>query len=125
MYKRQINRGARRVFQSLVIEVDDSVEARSWGASSAAEAVQLSADDIKARLIDSGEWTAIRVRPFNKVADPATSPSGLFIAAIDTRPHAVNPEIVMAEQREAFELGQTLLANMVGCAVYVLSLIHI
>ena len=63
-----INRGARRVFQSLVIEVDDGVEARNWGGSSAADAAALSADDIKDRLIDSGEWTAIRVRPFNKVA---------------------------------------------------------
>jgi Na+-transporting NADH:ubiquinone oxidoreductase subunit A len=107
------------VFQSLVIEIDDDVEARNWGASSAADAAQLSADDIKHRLIESGEWTAIRVRPFNKVADPATSPSGLFITAIDTRPHAVNPEIVIAEQREAFELGQALLANMVDCNVYV------
>ncbi|MEC8468991.1 MAG: NADH:ubiquinone reductase (Na(+)-transporting) subunit A, partial [Pseudomonadota bacterium] len=114
-----INRGARRVFQSLVIEVADGVEARNWGGSSAADAAALSADDIKDRLIDSGEWTAIRVRPFNKVADPATSPSGLFITAIDTRPHAVNPEIVIAEQREAFELGQALLANMVDCTVYV------
>ena len=114
-----INRGARRVFQSLVIEVDDGLEARNWGAVSAAEAAQLSADDIKARLIDAGEWTAIRVRPFNKVADPATSPSGLFISAIDTRPHAVAPEMVLADQHEAFELGQLLLANMVDCPVYV------
>tara|TARA_B100000900_G_scaffold415882_1_gene447679 strand:+ start:1622 stop:2968 length:1347 start_codon:yes stop_codon:yes gene_type:complete len=114
-----INRGARRVFQSLVIEVDDGVAARNWGASSVDEVTQLSADDIKVRLIESGEWTAIRVRPFSKVADPATSPSGLFITAIDTRPHAVDPEIVIAEQREAFELGQSLLANMVDCSVYV------
>ena len=31
-----INRGARRVFQSLVIEVDDAAERRSWGAIGAA-----------------------------------------------------------------------------------------
>ena len=114
-----INRGARRVFQSLVIEVDNGLAARNWGALTGTEAAKLSAGDIKARLIDSGEWTAIRVRPFNKVADPATKPSGLFITAIDTRPHAVDPEIVITEHREAFELGQSLLANMVDCTVYV------
>ena len=114
-----INRGARRVFQSLVIEVDDAAERRSWGAIGAADAAALSAADVKDRLIDSGEWTAIRVRPFNKVADPATSPSGLFITAIDTRPHAVDPEVVIADQQEAFELGQTVLATMVDCTVYV------
>ena len=92
-----INRGARRVFQSLVIEVDDAVDARVWEAVSADAARTLTAADIKARLLESGEWTAIRVRPFNKVADPATQPAGLFITAMDTRPHAVNPEIVIAE----------------------------
>lgn len=114
-----INRGARRVFQSLVIEVDDAVDARVWDAVSVDAARSLTSGDIKARLLESGEWTAIRVRPFNKVADPVTLPAGLFITAMDTRPHAVNPEIVIAEQPEAFELGQWLLATMSQCPTYV------
>ena len=113
-----INRGARRVFQSLVIEVDGD-EAVQFDQYSAADARNLDADTIKNRLIESGQWTALRVRPYSKVADPATAPAGLFITAVDTHPLAADPAVVIAEHGEAFALGQDLLATMAGCPVYV------
>ena len=114
-----INRGARRVFQSIVIEVDESVDAVRWDAIARDELVSLSSEAVKARLLESGEWTALRVRPFNKVADPATTPAGVFVTAMDTRPHAVNPEWVIAEQSESFVAGQEVLAALVDCPVHV------
>ncbi len=113
-----INRGARRVFQSLVIEVGDDSDAVEFGRYSATDACALSADAIKAQLLESGQWSALRARPYSKVADPATSPAGLFITAIDTQPLAADPALVIAEQAEAFALGQDLLAAMVDCPVY-------
>ena len=112
-----INRGAKRAFQSVVVEIDGD-EAASLGQYSAEAAHELSAEAIKTQLIQSGQWTALRARPFGRVADPATSPAGLFIAAIDTHPHAPDPEQVIAREADAFELGQTLLANLVDCPVY-------
>jgi len=113
-----INRGAKRAFQSIVIEVDGD-EAQAFQQHSADDALALSPDAIKQQLIASGQWTALRARPFGRVADPATTPSGLFITAIDTQPHAPDPEHVIARESEAFELGQALLAKMVSCPVYV------
>ena len=112
-----INRGAKRAFQSVVVEIDGD-EATSFEQYSAAAARELSAETIKTQLIQSGQWTALRARPFGRVADPATSPAGLFITAIDTHPHAPDPEQVIAREADAFELGQTLLANLVDCTVY-------
>lgn len=112
-----INRGAKRAFQSVVVEIDGD-EAASFEQYSAEAARELSAEAIKTQLIESGQWTALRARPFGRVADPATSPAGLFITAIDTHPHAPNPEQVIAREADAFELGQTLLANLVDCPVY-------
>ena len=112
-----INRGAKRAFQSVVVEIDGD-EAASFGQYSAGAARELSAEAIKTQLIQSGQWTALRARPFGRVADPATSPAGLFITAIDTHPHAPDPEQVIAREADAFELGQTLLANLVDCPVY-------
>ena len=60
----------------------------------------------------------MKARPFGRVADPATTPAGLFITAIDTHPHAPDPEQLIALEAEAFEVGQVLLANMVACPVY-------
>ena len=112
-----INRGAKRTFQSVVVEVDGD-DAASFDQYAADAARELSADVIKNQLIQSGQWTALRARPFGRVADPATSPAGLFITAIDTQPHAPDPQQVIAREAEAFELGQTLLANLVDCPVY-------
>ena len=112
-----INRGAKRAFQSVVVEIDGD-EAASFGQYSAEAARELSAEAIKNQLIESGQWTALRARPFGRVADPATSPAGLFITAIDTHPHAPDPQQVIAREAEAFELGQALLANLVDCPVY-------
>ena len=112
-----INRGAKRTFQSVVVEVDGD-DAASFDQYAADAARELSADVIKNQLIQSGQWTALRARPFGRVADPATSPAGLFITAIDTHPHAPDPQHVIAREAEAFELGQTLLANLVDCPVY-------
>jgi len=112
-----INRGAKRAFQSVVVEIDGD-EAASFEQYSAEAAGELSAEAIKTQLIESGQWTALRARPFGRVADPAKSPAGLFITAIDTHPHAPDPERVIAREADAFELGQTLLANLVDCPVY-------
>ena len=103
-----INRGAKRAFQSVVVDIDGD-EAASFDRYSAEAARELSTEAIKTQLIQSGQWTALRARPFGRVADPATSPAGLFITAIDTHPHAPDPEQVIAREADAFELGQTCL----------------
>ncbi len=60
-----INRGARRVLQSVVIElaktdtVEPAVVFDTWGGG----AEQISEDAIRALLVESGQWTAIRARP--------------------------------------------------------------
>jgi len=113
-----INRGAKRAFQSIVIEVDGD-EAVAFDRYSAGQMASLSAETIKSQLLASGQWTALRARPFGRVANPDTQPSGLFITAIDTHPHAPDPAQVIAGESEAFEVGQVLLANLVTCPVYV------
>ena len=99
-----INRGAKRAFQSIVIEIDED-QAEIFDQYSFQDAEALSPDAIKRQLIDSGQWTALKARPFGRVADPATSPTGLFITAIDTHPHAPDPAQVIAREAQAFELG--------------------
>lgn len=112
-----INRGAQRAFQSIVIEIDGDEPAK-FEQFSSESARKLPAETIKQQLIDSGQWTALKARPFGRVADPATTPTGVFITAIDTHPHAPDPEQVIALEAEAFEMGQVLLANLVACPVY-------
>ena len=113
-----INRGARRVLQSVVIEVEGD-EAEDFGAHSAADARALTAAAVRQQLVDSGLWTALRTRPFSKVPAIDSEPAAIFITAIDTQPLAADPAPIIAAQAEAFALGQDLLATLTGGNVYV------
>ena len=106
-----VNRGERRVFQSLVIEIDGNDE-ETFTSYSADQLVKLSADDVEKNLIASGLWTLLRTRPYSKVPTPGTRPAAVFINAMDTNPLAANPEIVIGEQAEAFKNGVRVLSRL-------------
>ena len=113
-----INRGARRVLQSVVIEVDGD-EAEAFEAHSVEAAKGLSASAIRQQLIDSGLWTALRTRPFSKVPAIDGEAAAIFVTAMDTQPLAADPAPIIAQQAEAFALGQDLLASLTDGKVYV------
>lgn len=106
-----IVRGQKRVLQAVIIELDgdDSVEFTSYAESDLAN---LSAEQVKANLLASGLWTSLRTRPFSKVPDPASTPSSIFITAIDTNPLAANPEVIIAERAEDFRNGLAVIAKL-------------
>ena len=107
----KINRGARRVFQSIVIDVqgDEQVDFKQYSAS---ELVALPVADLVAQLVESGLWTAFRTRPYSKAPAVDAQPTAIFVQAMDTNPLAVDPVVVIAEQAEAFALGLTLLTKL-------------
>ena len=113
-----INRGARRVLQSVVVEIDGD-DAETFNSYSEAEARALDAAVIREQLVNSGQWTALRTRPFSKVPAVDSEPAAIFITAIDTQPLAADPAPIIAEQAEAFSLGQDLLAKLSAGKVYV------
>lgn len=113
-----INRGAKRVLQSVVIDVDGN-EAEHFDSRSAADARSLQAADIRQQLVQSGQWTALRTRPFSKVPAPDSAAAAIFVTAMDSQPLAADPAIIVAEQAEAFALGLDLLAKLTEGQVYV------
>ncbi len=110
-----INRGAKRVLQSVVIDVEGD-DAVSFTPASPAE---LGAEGLRKLLQDSGMWTALRTRPFSRVPAVDSSAEAIFVTAMDTHPLAADPAVVIAEQPEAFELGQKALAALDCGKVYV------
>ena len=111
-----INRGARRVLQSVVIDVEgDDAEAFQ---TCSADAIP-DADAIREQLLHSGQWTALRTRPYSKVPAPESEAAAIFVTAIDTHPLAADPAVIIAEQAEAFSLGQDLLARLTAGKLYV------
>ncbi len=68
----------------------------------------LTSRDVKALLLESGLWTALRTRPFGRVAHPERPPKSIFVNAMDTHPLAPPMELI-AEGRAA-DLHTGLLA---------------
>jgi Na+-transporting NADH:ubiquinone oxidoreductase subunit A len=106
-----INRGRKRVFLSIVIELEghEPVEFKSYDAGLLAG---LPADQVKAHLLESGLWTALRQRPFSKVPSPETTPHSIFVTAIDTNPLAAQPGPVIAGRENEFIWGLSALSRL-------------
>lgn len=120
----EVNRGERRAFQSVVVELDEgevsgspsSVKFESYTAKPIAD---LDGEQAKALLLESGLWTALRSRPFGRVANPADDPAAIFVTAMDTNPLAASVEAVLAGNEAAFSTGLEVLATLSKCTVHV------
>ncbi|PIW62600.1 Na(+)-translocating NADH-quinone reductase subunit A [Shewanella sp. CG12_big_fil_rev_8_21_14_0_65_47_15] len=113
-----INRGERRVLQSVVIrcnglDADEQIRFDIHG-----DVQVLSADVVQAQLVKSGLWTALRTRPFSRVPELDTQPAAIFVTAMDTNPLAAEPRLIIAEQADAFKLGLQVLTRLTQGKVY-------
>ena len=115
---KEINRGAKRVLQSVVIEVNGS-EQITFGSFSETELNSLDREKAKEVLVQSGQWVALRARPFSKVAALDANPSSIFVTAIDTNPLAADPAVVIAENAKAFEAGLAVVSRLTDGKVFV------
>ncbi|MFP8966081.1 Na(+)-translocating NADH-quinone reductase subunit A [Pokkaliibacter sp. CJK22405] len=116
---KEINRGAKRVFQSLVIEVAaDESDALTFKKYSEDQIKSLGRDQVVEQLSESGLWTALRTRPFSKVPSPESTPKAIFITAMDTNPLSADPAAIIAENSEAFLVGQAVLAKLTEGKLY-------
>ena len=115
----EINRGAKRVLQSVVIAVDDSEEQITFSKYASAELSTLEPDAVREQLVESGMWTALRTRPFSKVPAVGSMPSSIFVTAMDTNPLSANAELIIKENAQAFADGLRVLSRLTEGAVNV------
>ena len=113
-----INRGDKRVLQSVVIDVAGD-EKEVFASFSGSELKSLERQTVVNNLVDSGLWTAFRTRPFSKVPEIASTPSSIFVTAMDTNPLAASAEVVLADKAEAFADGLTVLSRLTQGKVFV------
>jgi Na+-transporting NADH:ubiquinone oxidoreductase subunit A len=113
-----VNRGAKRVLQSVVIELcGDAAEDFSAYARPAVE--DLTAEQVREGLIRSGLWVGLRTRPFSRSPAPDSVPRAIFVNAMDTNPLAADPQVVLAGHEDAFGAGLVALSKLTEGAVYV------
>lgn len=121
-----VNLGARRALQSVVIELSERERA---GETTAEDHVvfasftgqpvgELDAAAVRALLVESGAWTALRTRPFNKVPAVDGQAHSIFVTAIDTDPLAVDVETALSGRMDDFASGLEAIEKLTGGVVY-------
>lgn len=108
-----INRGARRRLISIVV-----TNAGNSDAVSHEMPERLDRREIVELMLESGLWTAIRSRPYDRIPEPGESPEALLVTAIDTRPYAPNPTVVLFRYSREFSTGLNLLNELVDVPIY-------
>ena len=114
-----INRGDRRVLQSVVIEVEQEEETEEFNRYSEDELDKTNPAEIRSQLIKSGSWTAFRTRPYSKIPGVEEIPNNIFISLLDTQPLSPNPEIITNLNTDNFNFGLKVLKRLVDCPIHV------
>ncbi|MEC9072272.1 MAG: NADH:ubiquinone reductase (Na(+)-transporting) subunit A, partial [Myxococcota bacterium] len=120
-----INRGDKRRFVSLVITLNEAERSGEPGedAQVAFEAYagkpvpDVSGDEARALLAESGLWTAFRTRPYGRVPATGDTCQGIFVTAIDTNPLAPSLDAVLAGKDEELKAGLQVLRKLTDGAV--------
>jgi Na+-transporting NADH:ubiquinone oxidoreductase subunit A len=113
-----VNRGAKRKFESMVIDLEGEEE-ETFPSFAAAELDKLERNQVQDILIQSGMWTVLRTRPYSKVPDPGSVPHSIFVTAMDSNPLAADPAIIINERAEDFGYGLQILSRLTDGTVYV------
>lgn len=119
-----IHRGAKRAFQSLVIDLSDAEkrgegEQVTFASYTGRTPEQISGDELRALLVESGLWTALRVRPQDRVPPTNIEPAAVFVTAIDTRPLAPSVSAALAGREEDFANGVKALSKLTAGETFV------
>lgn len=114
-----INRGAKRIFQNIVIQVNEQEEHTSFAAYSSQAVSEWSEAQVRKLLIESGLWTAIRTRPYSKVPNVDASPAAFFITATDSQPLAPSPELIIDQYKDDFKAGVEILSKLTTGKTYI------
>ena len=115
----EINRGEKRVLQSIVIEIDKNEKEKEFKSYTKSDLKKLSKKDVTNQLLESGLWTSIRQRPFSKVANPDEDPSAIFLTLTDTNPLCPDPNVIINSRIEDFVFGVLIIEKLTSKTVHI------
>ena len=107
---KDINRGDKRRFLSIEIDIEDIEEFVNFDMDD-------SVDQIKDCLINSGLWNAFRTRPFNRTPGINEIPDAVFINCCDSNPLSIDPYEIILLNKTEFDEGLNVLTNFFSCNI--------
>ena len=101
---KSINRGDKRRFLSLIIELDNSLEELKFDHNNYSSSIDF--------LIDSGALSYFRTRPYNRMPEANLLPSAIFVNACDTNPLSVDPHELIKLDQDLFNKGLNFIKSI-------------
>ncbi|MEH0154133.1 Na(+)-translocating NADH-quinone reductase subunit A [Limibacter armeniacum] len=98
----EIKRGAQRKLLEVIILADKQIEYKQFSVPSIAD---LSLEQAKATMLESGVWPQIVQRPFAVVANSEVTPRAVFISGFDSHPLAPDFEFLYKGQEKYLQAG--------------------
>ena len=112
----EIVRGERRKILEIRITPDNVQSFQDFGKKNV---VDLSAEQIKAHLLQSGCWPFIKQRPYDVIANPDGQPKAIFVSACKTNPLAPDYDYVLKGKEQALQTALTALSKLTTGKVHV------
>jgi Na+-transporting NADH:ubiquinone oxidoreductase subunit A len=115
-----VHRGEARRLVAIEIEVGgtDSVE---FPRVAFEDLCGWSREQATQRLLEAGEWIALRTRPFGTIATPGSMPAAIFVRAMDSNPLAVDSTLVLRERLDDLRGGLAALSRLTDGPLYLCS----
>lgn len=112
----EIVRGERRKILEIRITPDNVQSFQDFGKKNV---VDLSVEQIKAHLLQSGCWPFIKQRPYDVIANPDGKPKAIFVSACKTNPLAPDYDYVLKGKEQALQTALTALSKLTTGKVHV------
>jgi len=113
-----INRGERRAFVSIEIELSGKGE-KTFKKYTPAKIKSLKKKEVEENLLESGLWTSLKTRPFGYVADRENPPFAIFVTSVDSNPHAPDPAVWINEKKTEYTTGIEVLSRLTEGELFV------
>lgn len=111
-----INRGKKRKFESIEIELSGDEEETFETFTDLAD---IDRQKIQDQLVKSGMWQSFRTRPFSRTPALGSEPNSIFVTATDTNPLAAEPELIIAANVDLFVSGLQVVSRLTQGKTYV------
>ena len=115
-----VNRGYRRALLSVTIASDGkNTQAKRYKPVAKDKLSLMKATEVRATLLESGAWTALRTRPYSKIPKSDSTPDAIFVTAMDSNPLTADPVVYITEKKAEFEAGIRVLTHLTEGKVYI------
>ncbi|MDE5731987.1 MAG: Na(+)-translocating NADH-quinone reductase subunit A, partial [Bacteroidales bacterium] len=91
----EVVRGEKRKLLEVRIKADAQQEHVDFGVRKVSD---MTAEQIREALLESGLWPALVQRPYGIIADPQVKPKAIFVSAFSKAPLAASPEFALGDE---------------------------